>query len=175
MNTLSLPFHGSYPVTQGFGTEMTDSILLSEYTSFGLAGHDGVDFALPIGTPVYAADSGKVILAGPGAYGTTIVLLHPWGQSYYGHLSSVSVSLNQEVTKGELIGYSGETGFVTGPHLHFGIRPLNPDMGNGYYGKVDPLPYLPLGHTALQTSALGPTFLSDLSVLSASTSALPWG
>jgi len=180
---LVMPFHGDYPITQGFGAQMTDPTLQAFYTQYGLAGHDGVDFGVPMNTPLYAADDGNIIWSGPGDYGVTIIIQHSWGQSYYGHLSTTAVKVGDHVTKGELIGYSGESGEATGPHLHFGIRPNNPDMKNGYYGKVDPLPYLPYGHQEEDTSLLGPSLalptgtitptpsLSSSTVLSASTSA----
>jgi len=147
------PFHGYYPITQGFGAQMTDPTLQAFYTQYGLAGHDGVDFGLPMDTPLYAVDDGNVIWSGPGDYGITIIIQHGWGESYYGHLSTTAVTVGTHVTKGELIGYSGESGEATGPHLHFGIRPNNPDLKNGYYGKVDPLPYLPYDNQDAQTLA----------------------
>jgi murein DD-endopeptidase MepM/ murein hydrolase activator NlpD len=156
-SSLVMPFHGNYPITQGFGAQMTDPSLQAFYTSYGLAGHDGVDFGVPMDTPLYAVDDGSVIWSGPGDYGITIIIQHSWGESYYGHLSNTSVTVGQQVTKGQLIGYSGESGEATGPHLHFGMRPNNPDMQNGYYGKIDPLPYLPYGHQAEDTSAIGPS------------------
>jgi murein DD-endopeptidase MepM/ murein hydrolase activator NlpD len=140
--SLATPFSGNHLMTQGFGVAMTDPLEKPFYALYGLAGHDGLDFGMPIGTPVYAADDGTVALAGDGAYGTTIVIAHSWGQSYYGHLSKTEVKVGQKITKGQEIGLSGNTGHTTGPHLHFGIKPKNPNMQNGFYGKVDPLPYL---------------------------------
>jgi murein DD-endopeptidase MepM/ murein hydrolase activator NlpD len=169
---LVMPFHGYYPITQGFGVQMTDPTLQAFYTQYGLAGHDGVDFGVPMNTSLYAVDDGNIIWSGPGDYGTTIIIQHGWGESYYGHLSSTAVTVGTHVTKGQLIGYSGESGEATGPHLHFGIKPLNPDMTNGYYGKVDPLPYLPYSNQQPQElSTLNPTLAQT--VLAASTSATP--
>lgn len=143
---LVMPFQGTYPITQGFGAELTDPILQAFYSHYGLGGHDGVDFGLPMGTPLYAVDEGDVVWAGPGDYGTMVTVQHSWGKSYYGHMNNTSVSVGQHVIKGQLIGYSGQSGEATGPHLHFGMKPNNPDMHNGYYGKIDPMPYLPFGH-----------------------------
>lgn len=143
---LGMPFVGSYPVTEGFGEDLTDPLLKPLYAKYGLAGHDGIDFSMPEGTPVLATDDGEVVLAEEkGDYGTTIVLKHSWGQSYYGHLSKIEVSVGQTVKRGTEIGLSGSTGISTGPHLHFGIKPSVNDTLNGYYGKVDPSPYLGLG------------------------------
>lgn len=136
---LAMPFDGSYPITEGFGEALTDPLLIPLYAKYGLAGHDGVDFAMPKGTPVLAADDGTVVLAEENSdYGTTVVIRHSWGQSYYGHLSKMEVTVGQAVKRGEEIALSGSTGESTGPHLHFGIKPNNPDMQNGYYGKIDP-------------------------------------
>ena len=170
-SALLLPFTGSFPITEGFGAEQTDPDLRLFYQKYGLAGHDGVDFGLPVGTPVRAVDDGTILLAGPGDYGITIVIQHSWGISYYGHLSQVSVNFGKHVSKGEQIGFSGNTGEATGPHLHFGMKPNNPDMGNGYYGKIDPLPYFNLPSSA--QVADGPTIdaPSLSTVLGASTSA----
>ena len=147
-SALLLPFIGSFPITEGFGAEQTDPALRLFYEKYGLAGHDGADFGLPVGTPVRAVDDGTILLAGPGDYGITIVIQHSWGKSYYGHLNQVTASFGQHVSKGEQIGFSGNTGEATGPHLHFGMKPNTPDMGNGYYGKIDPLPYFNLPSSA---------------------------
>jgi len=155
-STLVMPFHGEYPITQGFGMQLTDPVLQSFYTHYGLSGHDGIDFGLPTGTPLYSVDDGNVLWSGPGDYGITVIIQNSWGKSYYGHLSNTSVAVGQHVGKGQLIGYSGATGEATGPHLHFGMKPNNPDMVNGYMGKIDPMAYLPLGHTAEDTATIGP-------------------
>src|SRR5579885_11514 len=158
---LSRPFSGSYPLEQGFGAKMTDPEEAPYYASFGLAGHDGLDFGLPSGTPVLAADDGVVSLAGDGAYGITVVIDHSWGKSYYGHLSKVLVKVGDKVSRGFEIGLSGATGHVTGPHLHFGIKPKNPDMANGYYGKVDPMPYLSSSPLLAGDSSHSPLLLGE--------------
>lgn len=139
---LTVPFIATQSATLGFGENLKDPKLIRLYSQFGLAGHDGIDFDLPQGTTVVAADSGMVVLAGGGDYGITIVLQHDWGRSYYGHLSQVDVVFGQRVGKGEKIGLSGNTGLSTGAHLHFSIKPNKNDVKNGYYGKINPLPYL---------------------------------
>lgn len=109
---------------------------------FDVDSHDGIDFAMPEGTEILASSPGKVIHAGTGIYGTTIILQHTWGRSYYGHLSQTSVTIGDEVSSGQTLGLSGNTGITTGPHLHFGIRPNHFDPYNGYHGMINPLPYL---------------------------------
>ncbi|HRH25288.1 MAG TPA: M23 family metallopeptidase [Candidatus Paceibacterota bacterium] len=101
----------------------------------GLHGYNSVDFGAPVGTPVLASASGKVIVAKPqgynGGYGHYVVIEHDNGtQTLYAHLSSVNVSVGDEVTKGEKIALSGNTGRSTGPHLHFEVRGgTNPWVG----------------------------------------------
>lgn len=92
----------------------------------GYTGHSGIDIAAPTGTPVYAAYAGTVEKAGTavvsGRSGKGIVIRNADREAqYYGHLNSISVAVGQPVDQGQLIGYSGATGNVTGPHLHFEI------------------------------------------------------
>ena len=98
-------------------------------------GHTGVDIGVGTGSPVYAAASGTVIVAGTyGGYGYAVVIDHGSGIStLYGHNSSLNVSVGQNVTQGQVIASSGNTGISTGPHLHFEVRI------NGAY--VDPMSY----------------------------------
>jgi murein DD-endopeptidase MepM/ murein hydrolase activator NlpD len=85
--------------------------------------HSGIDIRAERGTPVYAPASGTVVHAGPAQdYGTAVVLDH--GQdirSLYGHLSKLSVEPGQRVVRGAVIGYTGNTGRSSGPHLHYEI------------------------------------------------------
>ena len=98
--------------------------------------HEGIDLAVPVGTPVVAAASGTVIVAGwLGGYGNLVVIDHGNGiATAYGHNTSVTVGVGQSVAQGQLISYSGSTGHSTGPHVHFEVRI------NGT--PVDPLGYL---------------------------------
>ena len=98
--------------------------------------HAGVDIPLPEGTPLRAAASGKVAIAGwVGGYGNYICIQHSGSLSTcYGHQSRLGASVGQSVSQGQVIGYSGNTGNSTGPHLHFEVR-----IGGS---PVDPLGYL---------------------------------
>lgn len=101
--------------------------------------HSGVDLAVPEGTPVYAADNGKVIVAGDldNGYGNYIILDHQNGyKTLYAHNSELLVAVGDVVAKGEQIALSGNTGNSTGPHLHFEVH-VNDE-------KVDPQQYLTL-------------------------------
>lgn len=89
------------------------------------SGHMGVDLGTVEGGPIYAADGGTVIYAGPisGGYGNMIMIDHGTGyQTLYAHLSVVNVSCGQGVSQGQVIGLGGSTGNSTGPHLHFELR-----------------------------------------------------
>lgn len=107
-------------LTSGFGA------------SRGRYPHAGLDFAVPIGTPVHAAMDGTVLGHQPaGRTGRYVFLSHPGNRNtYYGHLSQPQVSPGQQVKAGQQIGLSGNTGRSTGPHLHWetwtGGKPVNP-------------------------------------------------
>lgn len=87
--------------------------------------HMGVDIGAPIGTPVIASDSGYVVFAGwdKTGYGKLVVINHGNGfMTFYAHMSAIFVRKGQNVAKGQRIGSVGNTGNVTGSHLHFEIR-----------------------------------------------------
>ncbi len=100
--------------------------------------HAGLDIAAPIGTPILAAATGVVDYAGwsDGGYGNMIDIRHPDGTvTRYGHLNEIYVKEGQSVSQSQSIGAMGSTGFSTGPHLHFEIRP------NGG-SAIDPMAFL---------------------------------
>jgi len=114
--------------------------------------HNGMDLRAELGTPVYAVANGtvKVSKDNPTGYGLYIVINHgKWG-SLYAHLSQYNTFVDQEVKAGQLIGYSGNTGNSTAPHLHFEIRECEyKDFWdrcqadtNVFMRCVDPFPYL---------------------------------
>jgi murein DD-endopeptidase MepM/ murein hydrolase activator NlpD len=128
------------------------------YTNFKENGHNGWDFAIPIGTPIYATHDGYVFFTGTDSTGAISISIdstdkfdYKGGQSQfrtiYGHLSVLKVTENQIVKKGDLIALSGNTGrYTTGPHLHFGIHPIanfqDTEKDNGMNGAVDPALFL---------------------------------
>ncbi len=99
--------------------------------------HSGIDIAAPMGTPIKAANAGKVIYSGwYGGYGRVVILDHGscTGQpttTLYAHQSKQKVTVGQNVVRGQIIGLVGSTGYSTGPHLHFEVRingkPSNPN------------------------------------------------
>jgi murein DD-endopeptidase MepM/ murein hydrolase activator NlpD len=97
--------------------------------------HTGIDFGVSTGAPIRAADDGVVVIAAPyGGYGNATVIDHGNAlATLYGHQSALLVAPGQHVTRGQVIGRAGCTGYCTGPHLHFEVR---------LYGTpVDPLSY----------------------------------
>ena len=79
--------------------------------------------ACPTGTPIYAAMSGKVVVAGwSNVFGNYVIINHENGyQTLYGHLSKRIAQQGQRVSQGTRIGLAGSTGYSTGPHLHFTV------------------------------------------------------
>ena len=109
--------------------------------------HAGTDFAAPAGTPIYAAASGYVQVAGwsSGGYGNYVIIYHGKmsdGNAYstlYGHMRSVATSAGKYVKQGELIGYVGSTGNSTGNHLHLEVW-----KGGSKANAVNPRGYIPM-------------------------------
>jgi murein DD-endopeptidase MepM/ murein hydrolase activator NlpD len=147
-------------ITQQFGRTADSGRLYSSGT------HNGVDFAASIGTPVRAALSGTVMatgntdaISGCYSYGKWVLLKHANGlATLYAHLSQINVAEGGSVSTGQTIGYSGNTGYATGPHLHFTVyaagavqvRPLGSGKGchaavmpvSAQSGYLNPLDYL---------------------------------
>lgn len=121
------------------------------YAQFGMDGHNGIDFGVPAGTPIFSPCDGKVkVKKDTGGYGIHVKIRSHHGarEIVLGHLSKLVVTDGQSVNMGDQIGESGNTGFSTGPHLHMGLRFLTPQQGeifswpvanydNGFFGYVD--------------------------------------
>ena len=101
--------------------------------------HGGVDIAAPMGSPIRAANSGRVVLASDlYLSGRTVIIDHGLGVfSSYGHMSKVLVKRGEDVRKGDVIGKAGSTGRSTGPHLHWAVRIRD--------ARIDPFSLLRLG------------------------------
>ncbi|MDP2856211.1 MAG: peptidoglycan DD-metalloendopeptidase family protein [bacterium] len=115
-------------ITQGFGVSSFSKYLYSKGV-YKTPSHNGIDLQASIGTPIVAANDGTVIALGnqdkycyKAAYGKFIVVRHDnYLTTLYAHLSLQSVSVGDIVKRGEIIGYTGNTGYATGPHLHFTV------------------------------------------------------
>lgn len=127
LNQWVLPVAG-YHLTAGFG----------EYSGLWSHYHTGLDFAAPSGTPIVAIANGVVSSVGyDGAYGNkTVMTLDDGTELWYCHQTSYTVNAGQEVRAGEVIGYVGSTGNVTGPHLHLEVRPGAGDPVDPYQALV---------------------------------------
>jgi len=156
MGVLDFPIESPY-ITQCYGQTPSAQKLYKTKT------HNGIDFGTPVGTPVLAAESGKIARVGNNdrgssrwsryQYGKYIVIEHDNNlASLYGHLSSQIVKSGDRVEKGQIIGYSGNTGYSFGPHLHFSVlwaptlqyKSIPPAAGLVPVGvNVDPAIYLP--------------------------------
>lgn len=111
---------------------------------FGTNGHAGIDWGCREGTPIYASHDGTVeTISMDSSRGEGMVLKGEDGITLYWHFSVPLVShAGEEVKRGQKIGLSGNTGLSTGPHLHFEYRPTNESRTNGFYGAVDPTPFM---------------------------------
>lgn len=128
-------------ITQYFGNT---EFALANASLYNGGGHNGVDFAAAIGTPLKAARSGVVEGVGNTdeacygvSYGKWVLIRHDNNLStLYAHLSLIKVSKGQQVDVGQLVGYSGDTGYATGPHLHFGVFATEGIAVQSYKSKV---------------------------------------
>ena len=123
-----------------------------------ITGHNGLDILAWDGQPVYAAHDGIVLRTETDARGGVGVRLRTttkydykdteiFYETLYWHLQKYIVAEGQEVRAKDVIAFADNTGFSTGPHTHFGLKPLKDDFtllepDNGYYGAIDPLPFL---------------------------------
>ena len=137
-----MPLEGKPVVTAGFG--MRNHPVHKKRIM-----HPAVDFRARTGTPVYATADAVVEYGGfhkKSGFGKLIILQHNFGfKTYFAHLDKVLVRTRQFVRKGQLIGYSGNTGVSTGPHLHYEVRHM--------FKKLDPKPFL-----AMNISNVNETF-----------------
>jgi len=105
--------------------------------------HTGIDFTAPTGTPIYAAGNGvirSVEMNGRG-YGNNVIINHGFGyETLYGHMSRINVRNGQKINRGDIIGFVGNTGSSTGPHLHYEVirngNKINPI--NFFYNDLTP-------------------------------------
>ncbi len=124
-------FGNLFCISQYFGNTPFSTANPQVYNGHG---HNAIDIAAPVGTPLHAALGGVVLGTGNTdlahdskgnqcwSFGKWVMIAHPNGiNTLYSHLSEIDVSKGQSVATGQVIGYSGMTGYATGPHLHFGV------------------------------------------------------
>ncbi len=141
---LALPFVGNFGISQLWGENPQIYSTIS-YDNVPLRGHNGIDFMTPIDTPITAVDNGVIAEAvwnDPTGFGRYVKVNHSWGEAVYGHLNNITVAPGQPVSPGTVLGTTGNTGFSSGPHLHFAIRSNPYNRADGWGGYIDPLPYL---------------------------------
>ncbi|CAM3900898.1 M23 family metallopeptidase [Mycolicibacterium frederiksbergense] len=136
------------PAPAGFRVPLDGAPALSR--GFG-NGHNGIDYRVNPGTPVYASEAGVVTFEGHGHHnswmtwmaGICVLIKHADKYTGYAHLSRTVINNGQQVSKGQFIGYTGSTGASSGPHLHFEMLPLSPNFNDrNYFGRIDPAPFL---------------------------------
>lgn len=140
------PFKGPFGVSQKFGENP------KLYEAYGFAGHFGIDFLTPWSTEILAVDDGEVSRAGVSeGDGFYIEIKHKWGYTYYCHFKQpVTFLPTMKVTKGQIIGYAGNTGRVfsdkpltdkyRGTHLHFSMK-INGVSNPNFKDWIDPAPF----------------------------------
>jgi murein DD-endopeptidase MepM/ murein hydrolase activator NlpD len=142
-------------ITQIFGENPAD------YAANGLAGHNGIDWSVVIGTPIRAANAGTVMIGHQWPnYGTYLTVENADWATLYGHLSQILVKDRQQVRAGQVIALSGNSGRSTGPHLHFGLW-RNKIVNPGYNQWFNPSPYLVAPDLPYQEAATSPAVLAD--------------
>jgi len=127
------------------------------YAQFGMNGHNGIDYGVPIGTPIFSPIEGEAqVVFSSSGYGKHVRIRSEvkGKEIVIGHFSEIFIKDGDTIGLGDKIGLSGNTGYSTGPHVHIGLRLLDgvgkapiwkrgiKDYGNGFYGYIDPLPYM---------------------------------
>ena len=108
--------------------------------------HEGIDFTAPIGTEIYATGDGvvKTFEYSRGGYGNMIIINHGFGyETVYAHMSKMNIKPGQKVKRGQVIGFVGNTGKSTGPHLHYEVRKNGTaiDPINFFFNDITPQEY----------------------------------
>jgi len=143
MAKLRLPFKIKAKISQNFGNKL---IINGKniYGQWSLLGHNGLDFGLPNDTPIYSPHDGRILenAYDKNGYGWYIKIESKKEGSVLAHNRRFVVKIGDDVKKGELVGYSDNSGFSTGSHLHWGYYRLPRNRKNGYNGYIDQTPYL---------------------------------
>ena len=159
-NLLPLPRPGVLVWPTGTPVRLSQGYGQTNFALYNYKGkhHNGIDIAGPLGTEIYAAEDGEVLAVGDqdrfcrrAAYGKYVVIKHANSlTTLYAHMSGQVVSVGQKVSREQLIGYMGKTGWATGPHLHFTVwssltylvKPSRVCGPMPVGGDINPLQYL---------------------------------
>lgn len=164
------PVPPKFDPSQRFGENATGNLppdhwLIRTFGNYQPAGHAGLDWPCPVGTRITATDDGVVTWADWGTelpgddspagwasryylrkefLGIGVVIEHRAAGyvSIYAHLNRTDLNPGDKIKAGDLVGLSGNTGASTGPHFHLETVPATYPWGNGYYGRVDPAPFI---------------------------------
>ncbi len=123
-------------IASGFGYRIDPVYKVTKF-------HAGLDFAAPLGTPIYATADGVVVKAdfNAGGYGNHVVIDHGYGyETLYGHMYKIKVKPGETVKRGEVIGWVGSTGKSTGPHCHYEVHKNGVPVDPVYYFSNDLTP-----------------------------------
>ncbi|SMF64219.1 M23 family metallopeptidase [Pseudobacteriovorax antillogorgiicola] len=126
-------------MTPSFIWPLEDFVVSSKYNSFRSlwTRHKGIDLQAPAGTPVLAIGDGVVVFSGiQKGYGKLVIIQQDHYQVLYGHLKEINVAMDQDINKGDTIGFVGQTGNASSAHLHLEIR-------DPHNGPINPLNVLP--------------------------------
>jgi murein DD-endopeptidase MepM/ murein hydrolase activator NlpD len=140
---LSTPFDGACLVLQFWG-QHPDQYAQFKYNGVPLKGHPGIDFAMEVGSHLFAVDTGRVIEISyeAGGFERYVKLEHRWGESLYAYLGEIGVEAGQLVKRNEFIARVGRPRQNLRSHLHLGIRIAPYNRFDGWGGFTDPLPFL---------------------------------
>ncbi len=141
INILNRSIPNGFPIeykriSDGFGYRIHPILKRKDF-------HVGIDLTAKSGTPIYAPADGVVEYAKKkGAYGNYLLINHPYGfKTAYGHLKSFAVKEGDYISKGDIIGYVGNTGRSTGPHLHYEVRYLQKWLNPQHFKELSPQNY----------------------------------
>lgn len=142
--SIGRPIQGGRLTTNRFGCDKRLGTCSIDYSTVNkaLAGHNGLDYAAPEGTPILAAVAGVVDLRpfDPAGYGLHLKVVNGQVETLYAHCSAILVANGETVALGAVIARVGSTGNSTGPHLHFGLR-IKGMVNPAYLAWVDPVPF----------------------------------
>lgn len=167
VGNLTQPPVVGYPISQLFGSNPTANNPDPTYGNYQPAGHDGIDFACNVNTPIYAPGSGRVDYAGTGQgmppnmttkwgfvfgaggwpSGNLVCIDHGAFGTYTAHMNGWNVQSGWNVGAGQFIGPSGNTGRSGGPHVHWSLIVWPTNYSDPLYSRRNPLAYLPAGYT----------------------------